>query len=190
MISMCSVSWNDSTHTMGQWSEYDEIVHLGGKEMERERESEREERERRVEQEVSEMIRGREGKEKYSQRCYGKHRYMYMMYSTCSYNASRFSGHKGDIISTCSYCSRTCPRTDITSNEEREQAARKKLMVSLSDLGDLHVLGFEVLPLVQQVPPDVILLLYWSASWTTGSGGRREEEREGEGRKEGEGKRE
>ena len=83
MISMCSVSWNDSTHIMGQWSEYDEIVHLRGKEMERERESEREEkRERRVEQEVSEMTRGREGKEKYSQRCYGKHRYMYMMYST------------------------------------------------------------------------------------------------------------
>ena len=69
MISMCSVSWNDSTHIMGQWSEYDEIVHLGGKEMERERESEREEkRERRVEQEVSEVTRGREGKEKYSQR--------------------------------------------------------------------------------------------------------------------------
>ena len=109
-----------------------------------------------------------------------------MMYSTCSCNAGRFSGHKGDIISMCSYCSRTCTRTDITLNEKREEAARKKLVVSLSDLGDLHVLGFEVVPLVQQVPPDVILLLYWSASWTTGSGGRRE----GEGRKEGEGKRE
>ena len=188
MISMCSASWNDSTHIMGQWSEYDEIVHLGGKEMECEHESEREEkRERRVEQEVSEVTRGREGKEKYSQRCYGKHRYMYVMYSTCSYNASRFSGHKGDIISTCSYWSRTCTRTDITLNEKREEAARKKLMVSLSDLGDL---GFEVLPLVQRVPPDVILLLYWSAicSWTTGSGGRREEERGGRGKEGGGGK--
>ena len=61
-------------------------------------------------------------------------------------------------------------------------------MVSLSDLGDLHVLGYEVLPLVQQVPPDEILLLYWSASWTTGSGGRREEERGGRGKEEGGGK--